>query len=265
MKTIYTMVFAVMRAQWLLMGIFLAIGLGITPQDAGAGQQPVDLGSAGSFAVLAGATVTSTGGGTIDGDVGVWPGITFVVGVPPVVVDGTVHLDDSIAMQAQADLTTAYNDAAGRTVGVIGIADAGELGGKTLVPGLYNSNSGEFKISLVDLTLDAQGDPNAVWIFQMGSTLTVGVGRKVILSGGAQAKNIFWQVGSSATLETTAVFKGTILALTSISVKTGASLDGRALASNGAVTLDANTLTKPEHNFKWFPLFPTYGIKHSSL
>ena len=119
-----------------------------------------------------------------------------------------------------------------------------ELGGLTLAPGLYKSASGAFAITSVDLTLDAQGNPNAVWIFQMASTLTVGTGRQVILAGGAQARNIFWQVGSSATLETTSVFKGNILAYTAITVKTGARLDGSALARNAAVTLDGNTAYK---------------------
>src|SRR5206468_3153410 len=144
--------------------------------------------------------------------------------------------------QAQLDLTTAYNDAAARTVGAITVA--GNLGGQTLTPGLYTSTS-SLAISSGDLTLDAQGDANAVFIFQMGSTLTTTSGRQVILSGGATAANIFWQVGSSATLGTTSVFKGNILALTSITLQTGATLEGLALARNGAVTLDANTITIP--------------------
>jgi hypothetical protein len=233
---------AVNRAKWMLMGLVLAVVLVFPHQDATAGQAVVNLGAAGSYAVLAGSRITSTGGGTINGDVGVWPGIDFVVGDPPVIVTGTVHLGDPIAQLAQGDLTTAYNDAAGRSLDVITANQ--ELGGLTLAPGLYKAASGEFAITLVDLTLDAQGDPNAVWIFQMGSKLTVGTSRQVILAGGAQARNIFWQVGSSATLETTSVFKGNILAHTAISVKTGARLDGRALAQNAAVTLDSNTLIR---------------------
>jgi hypothetical protein len=157
-------------------------------------------------------------------------------------VNGAIHAGDSAAAQAQLDLTTAYNDAAGRTVGAVTVA--GNLGGLTLTPGLYRSTS-SLEISSGDLTLDAQGNANAVFIFQMASTLTTTAGRQVILSGGAKAANIFWQVGSSATLGTTSVFKGTIMADQSITVATGATLDGRALARIAAVTMDSNTITIP--------------------
>ncbi|MCX5891271.1 MAG: ice-binding family protein [Deltaproteobacteria bacterium] len=242
MKTMYRSILVVNRAKWLLMGLVLAVVLLFPHQDATASQAPVNLRSAASFAVLAGTTSTSTNDGTSNGAVGVWPSNGFVPGGPAVIVNGTKHLGDPIAALAQGDLTTAFNDAAGRTLGAI--SPGQELGGQTLAPGLYKSASGAFAITSVDLTLDAQGNQNAVWIFQMASTLTVGTGRKVILAGGAQARNIFWQVGSSATLETTSVFKGNILAFTAITVKTGARLDGRALARNAAVTLDGNTLTK---------------------
>src|SRR5205823_5486881 len=139
-------------------------------------------------------------------------------------------------------LTTAYNNAAGRTVGAILVA--GDLGGQTLTPGLYTSTS-SLEISSGDLTLDAQGDVNAVFIFQMASTLTTTVGRQVILSGGAKAANVFWQVGSSATLGTGSVFKGNILALASITVTTGAAVEGRLLARTAAVTLDSNIIGLP--------------------
>src|SRR5206468_11179690 len=141
------------------------------------------------------------------------------------------------------DLTAAYNDAAGRTEGAIGVA--GNLGGQTLTPGLYKSTS-SLEISSGDLTLDAQGDPNAVFIFQMGSTLTTTVGRQVILTGGARAANVFWQVGSSATLGTGSVFKGTIMALASITVTTGVNVEGRLLARTAAVTLDSNDIRLPD-------------------
>src|SRR6185436_8262898 len=202
---------------------------------------PVVLGTAATFAVLAGSTVTSSGATTVNGDLGVSPG-TAVTGFPPGLVNGTTHAGDAAAAQAQLDLTTAYNDAAGRTVGAVSVA--GNLGGLTLTPGLYKSTS-SLEISSGDLTLDAQGDANAVFIFQMASTLTTTSGRQFILSGGAKAANIIWQVGSSATLGTTSVFKGTIMADQSITLATGATLDGRALARIAAVTLDANIVTAP--------------------
>jgi hypothetical protein len=202
---------------------------------------PIALGSASTFAVLAASTVTSTGPTVINGDLGLSPG-TAVTGFPPGTVNGTIHAADGAAAQAQLDLTTAYDDAAGQTAGAITVA--GNLGGQTLTPGLYKSTS-SLEISSGDLTLDAQGDTNAVFIFQMGSTLTTTVGRQVILSGGAQAANVVWQVGSSATLGTTSVFKGNILAMASITVTTGATVEGRLLARTAAVTLDSNTVTIP--------------------
>ena len=203
---------------------------------------PVSLGSAANFAVLAGATVTSTGASQVTGDLGVSPG-TAVVGFPPGTVNGTIHAGDPTAAQAIADLTTAMGDASGRSVGPVTVA--GNLGGQTLTPGLYKSTS-SLAISSGNLTLDAQGDANAVFIFQMASTLTTTAGLQVILAGGAQASNIFWQVGSSATLGTNSVFKGTIMADQSITLTTGATLDGRALARIAGVTLQSNTITKPQ-------------------
>jgi hypothetical protein len=216
------------------MAIGLAATLMFLNREAAAIQAPVVLGSTAPFGVLAATTVTSTGATTVNGDLGVSPGTT-VAGAPT--VTGTLHLGDPVAAQAQLDLTTAYNDAAGRTVDAVVVA--GNLGGQTLTPGLYKSTS-SLEISSGDLTLDAQGDTTAIFIFQMGSTLTTTAGRQVILSGGAQATNVFWQVGSSATLGTTSVFKGNILALASITVTTGATVEGRLLARTGAVTLDAN-------------------------
>jgi hypothetical protein len=165
-----------------------------------------------------------------------------MTGFPPGTVTGTRYVTDPTAAQAKLDLTNAYNDAAGRTLAPITVA--GNIGGRTLAPGLYKSTS-SLQISSGDLTLDAKGDANAVFIFQIASTLTTTSGRHVILSGGAQAKNIFWQVGSSATLGTTTIFKGTIMANQSISLLTGATLEGRALSRIGAVTLDSNAVTRP--------------------
>jgi hypothetical protein len=203
-----------------------------------AGQAPVVLGSATTFAVLGGSTITNTGLSSVNGDLGLSPG-TAVTGFPPGVVNGATHAADPVAAQAQLDLTAAYNDAAGRTTGAITVA--GNLGGQTLTPGLYKSTS-TLEISSGDLTLDAQGDANAVFIFQMGTTLTTTVGRQVILTGGAKAANIFWQVGSSATLGTNSVFKGNILALASITTTSGAVVDGRLLARTAAVTLNASAV-----------------------
>jgi len=203
-------------------------------------EDPVDLGSAGNFAILAGSTVTSTAaaGTVITGDIGLSPG-TAVTGFPPATITGTWHLGDPIAALAQLDLTIAYDDAAGRSTAPIGVA--GNLGGMTLFPGLYKS-TGSLEISSGDLTLDAQGDPNGIFIFQMASTLTTTPGRQMILAGGAQASNIYWQVGSSATFGTTSVVYGNVLALVSITINTGAAFSGRALARNGAVTLDSNVV-----------------------
>jgi len=220
-------------------GLILAVVLTLLSHDATAAQAPVSLGAAAKFAVLAGTTVTSSGVTTAIGQLGVSPG-TAVTG--SLKVSGMIHAGGREAAQAQLDLTTAYNDAAGRTVGAITVA--GDLGGQTLTPGLYKSTS-SLAISSGDLTLDAQGNANAVFIFQMASTLTTTSGRQVILINGAKAANIFWQVGSSATLGTTSVFKGNILAYTSITLTTGAALQGRALARNGAVTLDSNNITDP--------------------
>ncbi|HEY5038013.1 MAG TPA: ice-binding family protein, partial [bacterium] len=192
-----------------------------TPQPA---QGPVPLGSAASYAVLAGTTVTNTGSTTLCGDLGLSPG-TAVTGGPVLSCGGIMHITDSSAAAAQVDLIAAYNDAAGR----VGVTQLPQLGGITLYAGVYNSATG-FLISTGDLTLDAQGNPNAVFIFQAGSGLTVATSRKVILIGGAKASNIFWQVGSSATINAGADFKGTILALTDINFFTGATFSGQALA-----------------------------------
>jgi hypothetical protein len=200
-----------------------------------------DLGSAGTFAVLAGATVTNTGETTVTGDLGVSPG-TAVTGFPPGILVGAMHAGDPASAQAIVDLTKAYADAAGRTLAPVLIS--GNLGGRNLRPGLYKSTS-SLAVSSGDLMLDAQGDPNAVFIFQMASTLTLTSGRAVFLSGGARASNIFWQVGSSATLGTTSVCQGTIMADQSITLNTGATLNGRALARIGAVTLDGNAIVVP--------------------
>jgi Ice-binding-like len=218
-----------------------AIALFIASQPAVAATAPVGLGTAGRFAVLAGTTVTNTGPSSISGDLGVSPG-TAVTGFPPGhVFNGTIHRADGGAQNAQSDLTTAYNDAAGRspTAKVPAFIGAGQ----TLAPGVYKASS-SLEVG-GSLTLDAHGDPNAVFIFQAPSTLITDSASSVTLTGDAQACNVFWQVGSSATLGTSSDFAGSVLALTSISVDTGDTIAGRALARNGAVTLDDDTITVP--------------------
>jgi hypothetical protein len=191
----------------------------------------------GGFSVLAGSTVTNTGSTTVSGDVGISPG-TAVTGFPPGLASGAIHSADSAAAQAQAALTAGYIDAAGRPGGT---SVSGDLVGRTLTAGVYTSTSS--LAASGDVTLDAQGNSDAVFIFQIGSTLTTGSGSHVILANGAKACNVFWQVGSSATLGTNSEFKGNILALTSITITTGVNLEGRALARNGAVTLDSDVIT----------------------
>jgi hypothetical protein len=205
-------------------------------------QPGITLGVAAStLALVAGTSVTSTGATVITGDLGLSPG-TSVGGFPPGTLNGTLHINDAIANQAKIDLTNAYNEAAGRTSTQI-VTLSGNLGGLTLTPGLYKSTS-SLAVSSGDLTLDARGNANAVFIIQIASTLTTTSGRKVILAGGAQASNIYWQVGSSATFGTTSVFKGTVMAMQSITFNTGASLNGRAFARTGAIVMAGNTIVK---------------------
>ncbi len=205
----------------------------------------VDLSCVSDYAIIAGSTVTNTGPTIVNGDLGLSPG-SSVSGFPPgTVINGSLRINDSKTNSAKLCLTAAYNDAAGRTLDVVVVSD-GQLGGKTFEPGLYMSAPGSFAIIGSDFTLDAKGNVDAVWIFQMpSSTLNVGNGINVILANGAQAKNIFWQVGTSATIGTTAQMKGNILADQSITIETGASLLGRALTRIAAVTLDNNAITKP--------------------
>ncbi len=195
------------------------------------------VGTAESFAVLAGTTVTNTGPSTLDGNLGLSPG-TAITGFGPGTVTGTTHAADAIALKAQSDLTLAYGVAAARTPAVPVTAD---LGGLTLTPGVYRNAS---SLGLTGaLTLDAQGNPNAVFVFQAGSTLTTAAASQVKLVNGAQACNVFWKIGSSATLGAGTVLAGSILAQASITLNDGVALQGRALARNGAVTLINDTIT----------------------
>jgi hypothetical protein len=214
--------------------------------DAGDGEGGLaapQLRTASSFALLAGAAITSTGATSVVGDVGIWPLAVPPVGLTAGQVTGTIEIPGGpIAMQAEMDLTTAYNDARGRpcehTMTSI------DLGGTTLPPGVY-CFSGAAQQLVGNLMLDGQGDPGAVWIFQIGSTLTISANAATMMINGGNACNVYWQVGSSATIDTGARFVGSILAQASISLLTGASISpGRALAQTAAVTMDTNSISK---------------------
>lgn len=215
------------RIETIGLAAFLAVTLTGTALAAGS----VGLGTAGNFAVLAGTTITNTGATTITGDVGLHPG-KAATGFTTVTLHGVKHLGDGVALKAKNALVTAYNEAAGaKPVKKVPT----ELGGKTLKQGVYASAT----LGLTGtLTLNGPG----VFIFQAGSTLITASNSKVALINGASACNVYWQIGSSATLGTTTSFKGTIMALTSIALKNGATLQGRAFARNGAVTMIHNTI-----------------------
>jgi hypothetical protein len=202
-------------------------------------QANVQLSGTSVFALIAGSSITNTGATTITGDLGLSPG-TSIGGFPPGILNGTMHINDNLAVQAKLDITAAYNDLAGRTCTDI-VTLSGNIGGLTLTPGLYKSTS-SLAISSGDLTFDAKGNANAVFIIQIASSLTTTSGRAVILSGSAKASNIFWQVGSSATFGTTSVFKGTVIAMQSITFNTGATINGSALARTGGITMAGNTI-----------------------
>ncbi|NLO35581.1 MAG: DUF3494 domain-containing protein [Clostridiaceae bacterium] len=225
-----------------LAALFLVIFLA-TPATVAAAEPTVNLGTTASFAVLAGTTVTNTGttdiSGSAGGDVGVWPGLAVTGLLPADLPDGVIHAGDAVAQQAQSDLTTAYNDAAGRSVTENLSGD--DLGGMTLTTGVYKFDSTAQLTG--NLTLDAEGNPDAAFIFQIGSTLTTASASSFELINGAQFCRVFWQIGSSATLGTDSMFIGHIFALTSITATTGAEVQGQLLARNGAVTLDSNTIT----------------------
>jgi hypothetical protein len=210
-------------------------------------QGPVPIGTAGcGFGILAGSTVTNTSTvpapTNVSGDVGVWAG-SAIVGFPPGNLTGTLHAGDAVAQTAQGQLTTAYNLAAGKPVGTHLPPD---IGGSTLFPGVYTTVAQPTLGITGNLTLDGQGDPNAVWIFQIATTLkTADTNSQVKLQNGAKPENVFWAVGSSATLGASTTMAGNIMAQQSISFGTGATLNGRALASIAAVTLISDTVNVP--------------------
>jgi len=199
---------------------------------------PVDLGTASTYGVLGASAVTNTGPTLVNGDLGLSPGtsITGFGGLPNGVVNGTIHQTDAAAAQAQQDALTAYSTAASLTPTRAGLD---ELNGLSLSPGVYSGGA----LALADTgALTLAGDANSVWVFQAASTLTIGSGSRITITGGASSCNVFWQVGSSATLGTAADFQGTVLAQQSVTATTGATIQGRLIAQNGAVTLDTNTI-----------------------
>ena len=199
----------------------------------------IGLGAANLFAVLGGSAITNTGPSSVDGNLGLWSG-TSITGFPPGTVNGTIDSSNASAMQAQMDLTGAYNAAAAQPCG--GVLTGQNLGGQSLSSGVYCFGSAALLNGT--LILNAQGDANAVFIFQIGGTLTTLSNSKVIIINGGTGNNVYWQVGSSATLGTTSQFAGNILALSDITLGTDANLScGRALALDGAVTMDSNEVS----------------------
>jgi hypothetical protein len=203
------------------------VPFGFTPIALGLGN------AATSFEVLAGSTATNTGPSMIDGEIGVWPGTSLVGFGPPAMLSGGLHAGDFVAQQAQADLTAAFNAA---MAAVSTGTKNGDIGGQTLTPGVYTASS---SLAITgQLYLNAQGNPDAVWIFQIGSTLGLAAGSCVMLMNGAQSQNVFWAVGSSATLNgPSSSIVGTIMAQASITATAGVNVNGRLLARVGAVTL----------------------------
>src|ERR1039457_199990 len=240
----------------IFIGLVLAVAFMAAPRTLlAAGPAPVDLGSCAHFTILAGAAVTTTGGGIINGDVGASPITGAAIHLTAAQVNGTIYTVDAagpagsviapaLLTPAKGDLTTAFNDAAGRLPAPTGsflkpelVPGSGNFGGMTLVPGLYKF-TGTAAASGADVTLT--GGPDDVWIFQIAADLQVGGSVHVILAGGAQARNIFWQVGTSAVIGTFAVFTGTIMSDQAITMNTTSAMDGRALAFTAGVTFNGN-------------------------
>ena len=211
-----------------------------TTGQTAAAQPPVDLGTAASYAVLAGSTFATTGPSVLRGDLGFLNGLV-VTGFPPASLNGAVHISDAAATKANLDVSSAFAGLAARSAGRYALP--AELGGFTLAPGLYASPGLTFAAG--DLTLDAKGDPSAMFIFQSASDLALPAGRKVLLTGGAVPANVFWQVGGAATLGTFATMNGTIVASGAIAVGTGTIVNGRALSQGGPITLDSVTVLRP--------------------
>ncbi|HET6570999.1 MAG TPA: ice-binding family protein [Solirubrobacterales bacterium] len=224
-------------------GVLLAAALAFAALPAFAEAAPVDLATASPFVVLGGSTVTNTGPSVLNGDLGVSPGTSLPGFGSPAVVNGAVHNNDAVAAQAQSDVTTAYNVAAGTPVLPANDLSGTDLGGLVLAPGAYRYTSSAQLTGA--LTLDANGDPNAQFVFEIASTLTTASASSVVLVNGASPCNVYWQVGSSATLGSTTAFAGNLIALTDVSLNDGAAVLGRVFARNGQVSLIDNVLTRP--------------------
>ncbi|MDQ6778680.1 MAG: ice-binding family protein [Actinomycetota bacterium] len=221
-------------------GILLASGLACAAVPAVASASAVNLGTASPFVVLGASSATNTGPSVLNGDLGVSPGTSLSGFTLPAVVNGATHDDDAVAGQAQNDLATAYGVAAGQPISPGNDLTGQDLGGLTLRAGAYSFSSSAQLTG--QLTLDAAGDPNAQFVFEIGSTLTTASASSVRLINGASPCNIYWQVGSSATLGTTTALMGNVLAHDSISLDDSATVEGRLLALGGAVTLIHNTI-----------------------
>ena len=212
------------------------------PATTSAAGPTIRPGTTTSYGVLAGTTITNTGPTTISGsaggDIGLFPGTSFT-GSTTVTISGVQHIGDAAANTAQTDLVTAFNDISAPTAT---IRATPELASQTVTPGTYATTAGTFANS-GNLVLDAQGDASAVFIFQASSTLITSPGSTMVLAGGAQACNVYWKVGSSATLGTNSTFIGKVMALTSITADSGATIQGQLLARTGAVNLNANKIT----------------------
>jgi hypothetical protein len=221
--------------------VALAAGCALAAVPAVAQASQVNLGTVSPFVVLGGSTVTNTGPSVLNGDLGVAPGTALVGFGLPAVVNGATHDNDGVANIAKADLVTAYNVAAGQPVAPADDLTGQDLGNKRLVAGAYRFTSSAQLTGA--LTLDAQGDPNAQFVFEIGTSLTTASASSVVMVNGGNPCNVYWQVGSSATLGSTTAFKGNLMALSSISLNNGVTVIGRMLARNGQVSLINDVLT----------------------
>ena len=233
------------RGIWLGAAALAIVGVGLTQASTASAASvltgPIDLGTAGTYGVLGASTVTNTGSSVVTGDLGVAPGsaITHFAGAPNGEIIGTVNSANAEAAKAQLDSLTAFNAAAGLTPTTSGLA---ELNGLSLSPGVYSGGA----LQLANNgSLTLAGNSTAIWVFQAASSLTIGSATHILITGGANACNVFWEIGSSASIGTSAHFQGTVMARQSITAATGATVQGRLLAANGAVTLQSNTITAP--------------------